>query len=204
MYVWYSIVQWSISTSDISFQDHIFPLHDGLTVCVYLWPCDFSVVSSNASKEIVCYTCSVNKKGCEHVTLLHSMKQNEYPSCLDKIFAQIESSESLGNRIVSSRVSPSGVSKSKISFKPDSCTSEILRQGGIHHCFSRSIKQADITLKSTVESDKCPSCQNHWTFLNHQLPLVTEVTTLDVQGTCIHCVHTCMQYIFLYHNLNWF
>lgn len=54
-------------------------------------------------------------------------------------------------------------------------TSEILSQGGVHHCVSRSLNQDDITLKRSVESD---TCQNHWTFLTQRLPLVTEVTSL--------------------------
>lgn len=45
--------------------------------------------------------------------------------------------------------------------------------------FFRSLSQDGITLKSSVESDKC---KNDWTFLTQQLPLVTEVTSLHVQG----------------------
>lgn len=118
------------------------------------------------------------------------MKQNEYPSCLDKLFALIGSSTSSATRSLGSSVSPSGVSKKKIPFKPDRHTSEILRQGGIHNCVSRFLSQDGIILRSSVKSDKCPSCQNNWTFLTQELPLVTEVTSLDVQGiyTCSVCM----------------
>ena len=136
----------------------------------------------------MCCTCSADKKGCEHVTLLYSMKQKEYPSCLDKLFAQIGSSKYSATRSLGNSISPSRVSKTKIPFKPDRHTSEILRQGGIHHCVSRSVSQDGIILRSSLKSDKCPSCQNDWTFLTQQLPLVTEVTSLDVQGIYGICI----------------
>ena len=115
------------------------------------------------------------------------MKQSEYPSCLDKIFAQL----GLAKSSTTQPVSPSGVSNNMIPFKPDRYTSEILRQSGIHHCVSRSLSRDVITLKSSVESDKCPSCQNDWTFLTQLLPLVTEITSLDVQGTYYYRVCEC-------------
>lgn len=175
--------------------ENVFPLHDGFTVCLYQWPDDFSVLSLNASNEVVCYTCVLEKKDCEHVAYLISSKEKEYPSCLDKIFAQMGIPRS---QSVSSVVSPRGVSKRKIPFKPDRHTSEILRQGGIHHCVS-GFDQSSIVLKSSVECDKCQSCEGDWSTCTQRLPLITEVTSLYVLGKIIEyssCIeHQCCFYV---------
>lgn len=42
--------------------DNVFPLHNGLTVCLYEWPNCFSVVSLTASRELICLTCTRDKK----------------------------------------------------------------------------------------------------------------------------------------------
>ncbi len=158
--------------------DHVFSLHDGLTLCLYQWPNNFSVMSLNASKELFCCTCSTDKKSCQHVNVIHSMMTVEYPSCLDKVCVEINRSVKSAARSV---VSPSLVSKKKIPFKPEKeTTSEILKQGGIHHCVPLS--EDGLNLCCFPETDKCPSCQNDWTLLTQQLPLVTEVTSLSVKG----------------------
>ena len=156
--------------------NHAFTLHDGLTVCLYEWPCDFSVVALNASKEIVCHTCSRGRRGCQHIALLDSIINGDYPSCLDKLTALLNAPKS--NSVSRSHVSPYGVSKERILFKPDHRTSDILKRGYVP-------VSEDVTLKfqSAPETDQCPTCDSLWSVSTQNLPLITDVMTYNVQGT---------------------
>ena len=147
-------------------------------MCLYEWPNNFGVITVNAANEFVCCTCTRNTKSCEHTDLLLSMKDSDYPSCLDKLFGIVD--ETPSGRC-SSRISPRGISKQKVPFCLNNRLSEILRQGGIQNCVPLK-EDLSIALKCSVNSNNCPACQIEWTWVTNRVPVVTETTSLFACG----------------------
>lgn len=123
--------------------DCVFPLHSSTSVCVFDWPRNYGVVTI-AKGELACVTCKDGKE-CQHILLILSMKESYYPSSLDVIFSNLDSTRA-------SQLTQSfrlvGVSKSTITFEPDTEIQMILRKGGIQNCVQLSEKKRGSSTKS--------------------------------------------------------
>lgn len=104
---------------------------------------------------------------------------HNYPSCLDKLAAELNSPKASTS---SKSLSPLGISHKKISLKPDEGMSYILRQGGLHHTSIAPIDDKGQHILCSYQTEQCSTCHVDWTCEAKQLPLITSTTTLEVKG----------------------
>lgn len=155
----------------------VFPLHDGSTVCVFDWPDNYGVVTVT-KRELVCFTCKRNSRGCDHVMLLHCYKEHDDPpSSLDVLFSLLDSSETSGK----SHLSPSVVSFKKIPSDLSDRVRFILNQGGVQHVMPLT-DCGEVQLQCLLPTDRCTACNNLLIVENKRKPLITENTSLYAQG----------------------
>ena len=156
--------------------DPYFPIHDGSTVCIFEWPDEFSVVSVGCTGQLLCCTCSRNVKGCKHVTNLLSLKDSgrEYPSSLQIFFSYVDTP--VTTSVV--QVSPCVVSRQKIPISLSETQATILERSGVH----TPNKDGVVTLSSVKGLTECSLCSSRWKRAAKRMPLVTETTTVYVEG----------------------
>lgn len=156
---------------------NVFPLHDGSVVCMFDWPDDFGVVTV-IKKELVCFTCKRNSRGCDHVMLLHCYKErDDPPSSLDLLFSLLDSDESSGK----TRLSPGVFSFKKIQSDLSDRVKFILEQGGVQHVMPLT-SSSEVQLQCLLPTDRCIACNNLLIVENKRKLLVTETTSLSAQG----------------------
>ena len=176
--------------------DPYFPIHDGSTVCIFEWPDEFSVVSVGCTGQLLCRTCSRNVKGCKHVTNLLSLKDSgrEYPSSLEILFSYVDTP--VTTSVV--RVSPCVVSRQKIPISLSETQAAILERSGIHNCITQN-KDGVVTLSSVKGLTECSLCSSRWKRAAKRMPLVTETTTVYVEGKLLVPTHVLRMPLFECH-----
>ena len=126
---------------------------------------------------LVCVTCKDGKE-CQHILLILSLKDSDYPSSLDVIFSNLDS---IGASQLTQSLRLVGVSKSTITFKPDRELQMIFKKCGIQNCVQLSDK-GEVLLQCPIDNSECLQCRCEWSLQYQKLNLVTETTILLAHG----------------------
>ena len=119
-------------------------------------------------------------KECKGLQTCHKFadtRGREYPSSLEILFSYVNTP--VTTSVV--RVSSCVVSQQTIPISLSETQAAILERSGVHNCITPN-KDGVVTLSSVKSLTECSLCSSRWKRSAKRMPLVTETTTVYVEG----------------------